>query len=143
MRSRVHETVERPDVRPSVCLSHRSTAAADLLPIPRVKEISINSRHWRCAENQSCQFYAAFLDKYADRINTKYSAEICGNVVQNCLKPTTSSRYTRVRSGHMDSVGNQMVEVTKSNSSRNTNNMKIAVENAYICVKKYGTCTLC
>ena len=45
--------------------------------------------------------------------------------------------------GWCHSVGNQMVEVTKSNSSRNTNNMKIAVENAYICGKKYGTCTLC
>jgi len=28
MRSRVYETVERPSVRPSVCLSHRSTAVA-------------------------------------------------------------------------------------------------------------------
>ena len=28
MRSRVYETVECPSVRPSVCLSHRSTAAA-------------------------------------------------------------------------------------------------------------------
>jgi len=28
MRSRVYETVQRPSVRPSVCLSHRSNAAA-------------------------------------------------------------------------------------------------------------------
>jgi len=25
------------------------------------------------------------LKKHADRINTKYAAEICGNVAQNCL----------------------------------------------------------
>ena len=38
--------------------------------------------------------------KYADRINAKHAAEICGNVAQNCLQPTTSSRSTG--SGHMD-----------------------------------------
>jgi len=27
----------------------------------------------------------------------KYAAEVCGNMVQNCLKPTTTSRSTAVR----------------------------------------------
>ena len=49
------------------------------------------------------QFYAAFK-KYADRINTKYAAEICGNMVQNCLKPTTPSRSTGVQT-HVGAYG--------------------------------------
>jgi len=57
------------------------------------------------------QFYAA-LKKYADHINTKYAAEM----VQNCLKPTTPSGSTGVRThGWCHSVGNQTVEVTKPN----------------------------
>ena len=49
------------------------------------------------SEVYACQFYAALLKKYADRRNTKYAADICGNAVQNCLKPTTPSRSTGVR----------------------------------------------
>ena len=53
--------------------------------------------------------------KYADRINTKYAAEICENMVQNCSKPTTASRSTGVPThGWCHYVGNQMVEVKKS-----------------------------
>ena len=55
--------------------------------------------------------------KYADRINTKYAAEICENMVQNCLKPTTASRSTGVRT-RCHSVGNQIIEVTKRNRNR-------------------------
>jgi len=52
--------------------------------------------------------------KYADRKTPEYVAEICGNMVQNCLKPTTRSRSTGVRThGWRHSVGNQMVMVTK------------------------------
>ena len=57
--------------------------------------------------------------KYAKRINAKYAAEICGNVVQNCSKPTTPSRSTEVRTHEWcHSVVNQMVEVTKPNRNR-------------------------
>jgi len=60
--------------------------------------------------------FSANKDLY---INTKYAAEICGNMVQNCLKPTTPSRYTGVRTyGWCHSVGNQMVEVTKPSRNR-------------------------
>jgi len=36
-----------------------------------------------------CHFFMWPLKKYWDRMNTKYATEICGNMVQNCLKPTT------------------------------------------------------
>ena len=59
--------------------------------------------------------------EHADRMNTKYAAEICGNVVQNCLKPTVPHLVPQ-GSGHMDGasllVTNQMVEVTKPNRNR-------------------------
>jgi len=46
-------------------------------------------------------------------------AEICVNMVQNCLKPTTPSRSTRIRThGWCHSVGNQMVKETKPDRSR-------------------------
>ena len=54
--------------------------------------------------------------KYAAHINTVCAAEICGNVVQNYLKPTTPSRSRRVRKhGRCHSVGKQMVKVIKPN----------------------------
>ena len=71
------------------------------------------------------------LKKYADHINAKYAAEICENTVQNCLKPTTLSRSSGVRThGWCHSVGNKMVDVTKpiEIDNRNTNNIKIAVK---------------
>jgi len=65
-----------------------------------------------------CQFYAAFK-KYADRINTEYVAEMCRDMVQNYLKPTTPSLSTGVQTrGWCRSVGNQMAEVTKPNRNR-------------------------
>ena len=83
-------------------------------------------------------FVTSFHRMYTDCINAKYAAEICGNTVQNCLKPTTPSRSTGVRThGWCHYVGNQMVDVTKPNErgNRNTSNVKIAVENANLCVK--------
>jgi len=38
--------------------------------------------------------------KYADHINTKYAAEICGNMVQNCLNQLP--HLVPQGSGHMD-----------------------------------------
>ena len=81
--------------------------------------------------------------KYADRTNAKYVAQ---NTVQNCLKPTTPSRSTGVRT-HVwcHSVGNQMAEVTKPNRTiceRNMNNIKTAVENANLCGKIWDMHTL-
>ena len=83
-------------------------------------------------------FVTSFHRIYTDCIKAKYAAEICGNTVQNCLKPTTPSRSTGVRThGWCHYVGNQMVDVTKPNErgNRNTSNVKIAVENANLCVK--------
>jgi len=65
--------------------------------------------------------HASFLRhlKNMRTTNTKHAAEICGNMVQSCLKPTTASRSTGVRThGWCHSVGNQIVEVTKSNRNR-------------------------
>jgi len=56
--------------------------------------------------------------KYADRINTKHAFEICGNTVQNCLKPTTPIWFHRDPDTWTHYVGNQMVEVTKPNRNR-------------------------
>ena len=59
------------------------------------------------------------LKKYADRINTEYVAEMCRDVVQNYLKPTTPSLSTGVQTrGWCRSVGSQMAEVTKPNRNR-------------------------
>ena len=71
------------------------------------------------------------------------AAEICGNMVQNCMKPTTPSHPTGVRThGWCHSVSNQMVEVTKPNREiGNTNNIKTAIENANLCGKKI--CDMC
>jgi len=79
------------------------------------------------AENDyACEFYAAFK-----KICSPHEHQICsGNMVQNCLKPTTQSCSTGVRT-----CGNQMVEVEMGN--RNTKNIKISVENA-IYAEKYG-----
>jgi len=73
------------------------------------------------------------------------AAEICGNMVQNCMKPTTPSHPTGVRThGWCHSVSNQMVEVTKPNREiGNTNNIKTAIENANLCGKKYTICAFC
>ena len=79
------------------------------------------------AENDyACEFYAAFK-----KICGPHEHQICSrNMVQNCLKPTTQSCSTGVRTR-----GNQMVEVEMGN--RNTKNIKISVENA-IYAEKYG-----
>jgi len=68
---------------------------------------------------------------------------ICGgNIVQKCSTPTTPSHSTGVRThGRCHSAGNRMVEVTKPYRNRNTN-IKIAVENANLCGKRYAICTL-
>jgi len=50
--------------------------------------------------------------------------QICGNMVQNCLKPTTPSRSTEVQThGWCHSVGNQVVEVIEI-GNRNTGIIK-------------------
>ena len=54
--------------------------------------------------------------EHADRMNTKYAAEICGNVAQNCLKPTVP--HLVPQDGASLLVTNQMVEVTKPNRNR-------------------------
>ena len=61
-------------------------------------------------------------------------------MVQTCLKPTTPSCSTVVRTaGWCHSVGNQVVEVTKRNlieiGNSHTDSIKIAVENANLCGK--------
>ena len=64
------------------------------------------------------------------------------NMVQNCLKPTTASRSTGVPThGWCHYVGNQMVEVIETDN-RNTNNVKIAFENANLCRKICDMCIL-
>ena len=64
-------------------------------------------------------------------------------MVRNCFRTTNYSisfhRGPDTLLCH--SVGNQMVEVMKPN--RNTNNIKIAVENANLYRKKYVMCALC
>jgi len=62
-------------------------------------------------------------------------------VVQNCLTPATPYRSTRVQThGWCHSVGNQMIEVTKSINlieigDRNAKNIKTVVKNAILCGK--------
>jgi len=59
------------------------------------------------------------MQQIADCLNTKYAAEIGGNMVQNCLKPTTPSCSTGIWThGCCYSVGNQMAEVMKPNRNR-------------------------
>ena len=63
--------------------------------------------------------FMSHLKKYVDCIYTKYAAEICGKMIQHCLKPTTPSHYAGVQThGWCHSVGNQMVEVMKPNRIR-------------------------
>jgi len=68
-----------------------------------------------------------------DNINTKYAAEIWYRIAGNKLShliPEGSGVRTH---GWCHSVGDPMVEVTKLN--RNTDNVKVAIENANLCKK--------
>ena len=78
-------------------------------------------------------------------MNTKYAAEICGNMVQNYLKPTVPHLVPDGSGGHTDgaillangwSRWRNLIEI----GNRSINNIKIAVENASLCGKKYATC---
>ena len=64
-------------------------------------------------------FLCSIFKKYADRIDTKYVTEICGNMVLNCLKTTTLSQSMGVQiHWWCHSVGKNLVEVTKRNRNR-------------------------
>jgi len=78
----------------------------------RYTMLMCNVAYWFACLNRHLSFMRHFF-KYADRTNAKYVAQ---NTVQNCLKPTTPSRSTGVRT-HVwcHSVGNQMAEVMKPN----------------------------
>jgi len=110
------------------------------LKADNVNQVSVHlAQRWHCVTRHV--IFMQNFKKYADRINAKYAAEICGNTVQNCLKPTTPSRSTGIRThGWCHSVGNQMVEVTKPN--RNTNNIKMPSKMP-IYAEKYAICAVC
>jgi len=110
------------------------------LKADNVNQVSVHlAQRWHCVTRHV--IFMQHFKKYADRINAKYAAEICGNTVQNCLKPTTPSRSTGIRThGWCHSVGNQMVEVTKPN--RNTNNIKMPSKMP-IYAEKYAICAVC
>ena len=55
------------------------------------------------------------LKKYADRINTKYEAEYCTKLLETNYP---ISFHMDPAPGWCNSVGNQMVEVTKPNRNR-------------------------
>ena len=87
----------------------------------------LNCMHWDtcwqlCTSSmpgRRSSFMRHLKKTYADRINTKYAAEIWGIVAQNCLKPTTPSRSTGVQTQRWwHSVGNQVVKITKRNRNR-------------------------
>jgi len=84
------------------------------------------SKHWRQQHWRHIISYQKFTSRVADicaavsrRGYRIPRVEICVNMVQNCLKPTTPSRSTRIRThGWCHSVGNQMVKETKPDRSR-------------------------
>ena len=59
--------------------------------------------------------HVSFMPQFKKKCGP-HKHQICsGNMVQTCLKPATPSRSTKVRThGWCHSVGNQMVEVTKT-----------------------------
>jgi len=66
----------------------------------------------------------------------KHQIHVCGNMVENCLKPTTPSPSTGVRTHGWWRVpfcwqSKILIEI----GQRNTNNIKIAIENASLCRK--------
>ena len=75
-----------------------------------------------------CMTYLNFIIRTRHVSFMRHFRKICGphkhqrcggNTVQNCLKPTTPSRSTGVRThGWCHSVGNQMINVTKPNRNR-------------------------
>jgi len=77
-------------------------------------------------------------------INTKYAADMCGNMTQNCLKATTPCRSTGVRThGYIQSK--PMVEYRNiiEIGNRSANNNKNCRRKCQFMRKKYAICALC